>query len=118
MIFDERMMMFYNGSIKDNLNFKTICPLKEKEKTPRISYENGNWGIYFYPDTGELQMEEYGWNSLKEALLGVGGYSQICFYWEIYKLLFLMHNVNPVWVEVTSIDIENYDKVFIIYESG
>ena len=106
------MIMFYNGSIKDNLNFKTICRLKEKEKSARISYENGVDGIYVYPETGKLEMEEWDtelWHlgtSIKRALQHVGKNSQICHNWEIYKLLFILHNVSPIWIEAILIDYE------------
>ena len=89
----------------------------EKEKTTRVSYENG-WNIYIYPDTGELEMEEYSGTSIKEALKKVGEDSKICSNWEIYKLFFLLHNIKPVWMEVDILnDIENYYKVFGIYYS-
>ena len=115
-IFDEPMIMFHNGSMKDNLNFKSICPLKQKEQTARISYEN-NYDIYVYQSINQLEMEGNRWGSIREALLGVGVYSQICHHWEIYKLLFLLHNVNPDWIEVDKIA-ENINKVFIIYFSS
>ena len=55
-------------------------------------------------------MEEH--MSIREALQRVGVYSQICYNWEIYKLLFLMHNVNPVLMEVNiTNDNENFNKV-------
>ena len=108
--------MFHNGRIKDNFNFKTICSLKEKEKTTRISYENGYY-IYVYQDN-TLEMEERRETSIKQALQKVGGHSRVCHPWEIYKLLFLMHNVKPVWIEVDNIMDENFDKVFINYVSS
>ena len=76
-IFVEPMIMFHNGSIKDNLNFKTLCPLKQKEQSTRISYEYGVDNL-FITYTGELIMEEFWWLSLNEALLKVGGESQVC----------------------------------------
>ena len=100
-IFDEPMIMFHNGSIK-NKNFKTICPLKQKEQPTMISYENG-WEIYVYPRSGELEMEEYWRTSIRQALQRVGSRSLICNHWEIYKLLFLLHNVKPVWMEVDTL---------------
>ena len=100
--------MFHNGSMKDNLNFNNICSLKEKEKTTRISYQNSH-GIYIYRDT-TIAMEEVWWTSIKQALLHVGGFSRVCHPWEIYKLLFLLHNVKPDWVEI---NITNFDKVSI-----
>ena len=110
--------MFHNGSMKDNLNFKSLCPLKQKEQTTKISYDN-NYGIHVYPDTGELEMEEWRGKSISRALQKVGVFSQVCFYWEIYKLLFLLHNVKPFWVEVDIWnDNVNYDKVFFIYVSS
>ena len=115
MIFDERMMMFYNGSIKDNLNFKTICPLKQREQTARITYEHNFQGIYIYRSSGELLMEEYKADSIKRALQKVGGNTMICHYWEIYKLLFLLHNINPDWLEITiTTDLENLSKVLLL----
>ena len=111
--------MFHNGSMKDNLNFKTLCPLKQKEQTTKISYDN-DYRIHVYPDTaGELRMEEYSRTSIGSALKRVGEHSQVCSNWEIYKLLFLLHNIKPVWVEVEILnDNENYDKVFFIHVSS
>ena len=108
-IFDEPMIMFYNKSMKNNLNFKTICPLKQKEQTTRITRSKKfRHGIELYLGSRELQMEEYRWRSIKIALLHVGEYSQICHHWEIYKLLFLMHNIHPVWINGGSLkDIRN-----------
>ena len=61
-------------------------------------------------------MEEWSGTSISNALQRVGGYSQICFNWEIYKLLFLIHNVNPNWIEVNiTNDNENAIKVFIYH---
>ena len=101
--------MFHNGSMKDNLNFRTICRLVEKEKSARISYEN-DYNIYVYPETGEIGMEEH--EGIRGALQDVGMYSQICWNWEIYKLLFILHNVSPVWIEVEDFTTENFHKVF------
>ena len=111
------MIMFHNGSMKDNLNFKAICPLKQKEQSTRISYEN-DWGIYVYR-SGEPMMEEHRFYSIKRALQNVGVFSQSCHNWEIYKLLFLLHNVKPVWMEVNiTNDNVYYHKVFTIYVSS
>ena len=98
--------------MKDNLNFKTICPLKQREQSTRISYEN-EYSIYIYPESGELSMEEHQTWSIKRALLSVGWYSQICMPWEIYKLLFILHNVHPIWIEV-DINDEYWDQVSFI----
>ena len=109
---EEPMIMFHNGSMKDNLNFKTICPFKQKEQSTIITYDNSWGGVYIYR-TGELMMEDY--SSINEALLSVDRHSYICSYWEIYKLLFILHNVNPKWLEVNiTTDNENYDKVFFV----
>ena len=58
-------------------------------------------------------MEEHKFTSMSQALqlVGVGGNSQICHTWEIYKLLFILHNVYPIWEEV----ITNIEEVFSIY---
>ena len=100
--------MLHNGSLKDNISFKTICPLKQKEQSTIITYENNN-GITIYHSSGELLMEEYWYYSINAALLGVDKYSRICHNWEIYKLLFILHNVNPVWKEVNMTT--DWDKV-------
>ena len=111
-IWDQQMIMFHTGNIKDNLNFKTICGLEEKEKSVKISYENDR-NIYVYQQWGELQMEE--WWMIRDALQNMGVRSQICFNWEIYKLLFILHNVSPVWIEVSH-ELGTYTrfKVFLI----
>ena len=45
------MFMFHDGRVKDNLNFKQICPLKQKEHTVRITYESAkDLDIYQYDD--------------------------------------------------------------------
>ena len=91
--------MFHNGSMRDNLNFKTICPFKQKEQTTRITYENGYY-ISIYNATGEMSMEEARVNSIRSSLQSVGKHSTVCWSWEIYKLLFLLHNIKPEWIEV------------------
>ena len=80
--------------------------LEEKEKSARISHENGFELLYVYPETGELEMEEWRETTIKQVLQRVGGYSQICNNWEIYKLLFILHNVSPVWIEHENIAID------------
>ena len=110
-IFYESLILFQNGSMKDSLNFKSICPLKQKEQHTRISYENG-FTILVDKYTGDLQMEEYWSRSIKTHLLMVGTVSDICSYWELYKLLFINLNINPIWIKVNiRSDVENYDKV-------
>ena len=105
--------MFHNGSMKDNLNFQTICSLKQQEQSALITYEDGWNGIRMGND-GKLMMEEYRGTSIKQALQDVGVHSRVCSYWEIYKLLFLLHNVKPDLVEVNiTNDNENFDKVSI-----
>ena len=103
--------MFQNGSIKDNLNFKTVCGLKEPEKHARITYENGK-GIYVDPWIQELFMEqEESFYSIRRALMEmVRGFSMSCHYWEIYKLMIILHNIKPVWVRIRD-DYENVFKV-------
>ena len=104
--------MFSNGSIKDNPNFKTICPLKQKTQNARITYQNQLQEFYVDPKTGKLVMEEWYGTSIKKALLGVGVNSLICLQWEIYKLLFIIYNIKPIFVEVNITgDLENVDKV-------
>ena len=113
---DQPMIMFHNGSMKDNFNIKTICPLKQKQNYARITYENG-YLLYIYPSTGKLSMEELGWKSIHRALQRVGRNSMICSDWEIYKLLFILHNVNPDWIELDWISPENLHEVFLLYDS-
>ena len=104
--------MFPDGSVKDNLNFKTICRLKQKEQNTRITFQNG-YDIAVY--SGELLMEQWFEYSIKYALLRVGGYSRVCHLWEIYKLLFINLNINPDWIESKLYPItENHFKVFFI----
>ena len=103
--------------MKDNLNYKTLCPLKQKEQTTGITYQNMHqiYVINRIPGPlgandsimlrqpgdsghGELIMEDWRHSSIKAALRKVGRDSRICHFWEIYKLLFINHNVNPVWI--------------------
>ena len=99
-IFDQPMIMFSDGSIKDNINFKTVCPLKQTEQSTRIVYDRYE-GIFVYPHTGKLMMEEFFSTRIGSSLQSVGVDSLIGHDWEIYKLLFIMHNVNPVWIKVS-----------------
>ena len=55
-------------------------------------------------------MEEYGRVSIRRDVENVDRYSRICQYWEIYKLLFILHNIKPFWIEV---DFTN-EEVFLI----
>ena len=113
--FDQTMIMFQNGSMKENHNFKTICPIKQKEQSMRINYQQGMGAIYIYPETRKLEMDEWIDTSIKRSVLRIGWITKICHHWEIYKLLFIMYNVNPVWIETDIIsDYENYDKVNIL----
>ena len=105
-------MMFHNGSMKDNINFKTLCPLKQKEQSAKITYQNGFY-IYIWPHTGKQLMEEHRLYSLEEGLLRLASGST-CYHWEIYKLFFILHNVSPVWIKVENIMTGNLDKVFLL----
>ena len=49
--------MFHDGTIRENLNFKQICPIKQKESVARITYEK-NFELDVFPD-GEMNMGEY-----------------------------------------------------------
>ena len=98
------------------MNFKTICRLKQQEQTTRITYEN-RYTLIIRPDTGELE-ERLGIQSLNTILSNSGKWSQICEHWEIYKLFFLLHNVNPDWIETPITTDPNSGKVyFLIYDN-
>ena len=107
--------MFHIGRIKENLNFKRICPLKQKEQNTRITYKNNYQYFHIYPETRKLRMEEWGRSSFKKALENVGGYSRISWHWEIYKLLIILQNINPIWIEVNKFNDDYPFKVFNIH---
>ena len=89
--------MFHNGNMKDNLNFKKICPWLQKEQRTEIDFR---YEITFYRGSNKITppvMEEYPLYSIKAALQNVGERSKICHYWEIIKLLKIMHNTKVYW---------------------
>ena len=105
--------MFHNGNInKDNVNFRTICPHKEREQRIRISYEND---LYLLVSRrGNMAMEHYPTFTFKRALQNMGIATQFCHQWEIYKLFFILHNIKPVWINIPMFtDKENVSKVFL-----
>ena len=99
--------MFYNGSMKENLNCKTICPLKQKVQTTRITYQN-RWNIVV--SSGSLWTDER-WFPIDKALQKAGDHSKVCHDWEIFKLLFLLHNVYPVWIYEDIKNDKDYNRV-------
>ena len=99
--------MFHNGSMKNNWNFKNICRLKQKMQTMKISLPNSQMASQglvlsrnpFVP-SNSMEMEEHWQYSLRWALeKRVGRESMICHQWEIFKLLFILHNVKPLWIK-------------------
>ena len=101
--------MFHNGSIKDNLNYRTICPLKQKQQNTRITYQ-ANRGLNIHPWMGTLGMEEDRLTSIQRSLERVDKNTQICHHWEIYKLLFILHNVNPFWIYIANDDLSKVNN--------
>ena len=93
------MLMFHNGTVHRNQNFKIICPLKQKEKGSNLVY-NRRSSAKFYSGTTTMVMEEYGLSDMNRALMKVGGYTKICFDWEIFKMFFLLHNIKATWTWV------------------
>ena len=124
--------MFNDGTIRDNINFKHNCQIKQKEQIARITYEHGSdmavkfngemfMGEFYFPigcnpgDCDKFGGYQPEWkNGGEKSLLrsavghtklpnggksGGVGFSKIPWNWEILKIFFMSHNVNPVWVD-------------------
>ena len=93
----------------------------------KISFENSQMhsqGLVLsqaWHNWGEMVMEEEWKYSLRWVLeKRAGSKSMICHHWEIFKLLFIMHNVKPIWIETNvlreiALDTGNYYKVYLLY---
>ena len=69
-------------------------------------------GFYWW---GQFIMEDFWEYSIRSSLLRVGD-SCICHSWEIYKYLFVLHNIKPIWINLWRGDYDyvmrNLYKVF------
>ena len=94
--FDREIFMFNNGTIYGDLNFKAICPVRQKEQVARISFQQ-SWSFFVWPN-GQMIMEDFWYFALSNSLIRASIYDRICMDWEILKLFFLTFNVSPYWI--------------------
>ena len=82
------MMIFKNGTTKDNLQYKDLC---KEEHHVRIAYNNEvDW---FEIDNITNSMVEYPhWKIM------VGDYGQLSDEYEILKTFFSKFNIKPTWI--------------------
>ena len=121
------MFMFHDGRVKDNLNFKQICPLKQKEHTVRITYQYAKeLDIYQYDDDKDKMImnedsryaigchSDACYNDFKKVMMYGGGhrtllrsgkqlgnnkvgFTKVPWNWEILKIFFIEYNIQPIW---------------------
>ena len=91
------LLLFNNGSVHtrvhSNLNFKNMCPLKQRERVARIAFDQG-WYLQVNLRTNYL----FEWN-IWWTLVNSGSRSKIPYYDEIYKLFFTIYHVAPIWTD-------------------
>ena len=83
-----KMMIFKNGTTKDNLQFNDLC---NEEHEVRIAYNNEE--PYFVIDNITNTMVEYDLPPLMFQ-----DYSEISYEYEILKTFFTKFNVKPTWI--------------------
>ena len=88
--FPDPLFMFHDGTLRDEMNFKDMCPMKQKQKSARIAFDQG-YGIVVDNQTNE--MVETGWYDTSMALADSHLNSQIPRNWEILKLFFIVNNI-------------------------
>ena len=103
------MFMFNDGEVRENMNFKEVCPTRQKEQFAGITYMYGA-GVFFYP-SGNMVMEENWYLALSTSLLRSDEYTRIPWDWEILKLFFVVQNVSPVWIILDYNAITDIDTV-------
>ena len=91
------MLIEDNGNIRDNLNFKELCPMAQKESHARILY-HPLVQRPFHEET-EKSFESY-WPISALA----GEESMILQHWEFLKLLFTEYNISPIWIPPTNLE--------------
>ena len=98
----DSLFIFCNGTLRDEMNFKDMCPLKKRQKSARIAFDQG-MQIAVDNQTNEL-VETGWWWDMSLALKLSGGYNQIPFDWEILKLFFIVNNIAPTWIDCKGVD--------------
>ena len=82
------MMIFKNGTTKDNLQFKDLC---QEEHEVRIAYNNDESN--FEIDNITNTMVEYPHWEIMTA-----GFSKLSDEYEILKTFFSKFNIKPTWI--------------------
>ena len=90
------LLLFNNGTLRNEINFKDMCPLKQKKQTVRVAFDQG-WFMAVDNQTNEF-VETGEWD-MSQALAISGLYTTIPFHWEILKLFFTIHNIAPTWTD-------------------
>ena len=83
------------------MNFKDMCPVKQKEQIVRVGFDQG-WQVTVDNQTNEF-VETGRWE-MSKSLMRSGGESQIPWDWEILKLFFTVNNIVPTWVDCKGVD--------------
>ena len=83
------MMIFLNGTTKDNLQYKDLC---KEENHVRIAYNSEK--LIFEIDDITNTMVEYDF----PPLVFKDEYSQFSYEFEILKSFFLKYNIKPTWI--------------------
>ena len=84
-----KMMIFKNGTTKDNLQYKDLCKV---EHEVRIAYNNGGRGIFTIDNITNTMVEyPHWWSVIEEA-----GY--ISYEFEVLGSFFLKFNIKPTWI--------------------
>ena len=97
------MFMFHNGTLRDNLNFKRICGIKQKLHFTKIAFDQSyEMAVHISEQTpwiGSMYMEEHWFFKLSYSLMKGGHYTQIAWDWEIMKSFFIAYNSYPIWYQ-------------------
>ena len=93
--FNDPFFLFNNGSQKNEMNFKDVCPIKQKPQFARITF---NQGVNLLVDKETDEMVETGKWDVSNTLLRSGVHSMILRDWELLKLFFNVYNINPIWL--------------------
>ena len=99
---EDPLFMFHNGTFHRNeMNFKDMCPVTQKEQIARVAFDQGML-VAVDNQTNEL-VETGGWDMSRSLVLS-GGYSMIPWDWEILKLFFTVNNIVPTWIDCKGVD--------------
>ena len=103
------MMIFKNGTTKDDLQYKDLC---KEEHHVRIAYNNEvDW---FEIDNITNSMVEY-----PHWMIMVGDYGQLSDEYEILKTFFSKFNIQPTWINWTGavgqVKILTYNRIIKVF---